>query len=58
MENVISWADGYKEFWNQSGRLVAQGAGRPAAGCAHAVAHRNAERLWKLPPVPREDWGA
>lgn len=45
------WAKHWKEFYLAQVRLWRQALGTMPDAVAHAVAHRNAERLWRLPPA-------
>lgn len=45
------WARHWKEFYLPQGKLWRQVLGEMPDAVAHAVAHRNAERLWRLPPA-------
>ena len=45
------WREHWSEQYSQQARLWRGALGKLPAEVAHAVAHGNAERLWKLPPA-------
>ncbi len=45
------WADHWGEYYLSQIRLWRKALGDLPPDAAHAVAHRNAERLWRLPPA-------
>jgi predicted TIM-barrel fold metal-dependent hydrolase len=49
------WPEHWSDKYAQQAKLWRHALGKLPAEVAHAVAHRNAERLWKLPPAGAGD---